>query len=141
MAISLNCLESLAAIGCGLAAVSINGAEASALSAVTIAGVSLLAKLRENIRRHGLDEQQLLEKMRMGVLREWGDRLDSTPEERDLLVEADQAMARLLPQVMLTREELGETAVSASDGRFPAHAARLVADRLAIHDPIFAALS
>lgn len=140
MALKLNCLEALTAIGCGLAAITLNGAQLGALSGVTIAGVSLLTKMRENIRRHGLDEPALLEKMRLAVFRDWAGRFDESQTDRDLLVEADQAMARLLPEVMLTREELGQTVVSDPHGRYPAHAARLVADRLAAHDPIFAAV-
>lgn len=138
MALQFNCLEPLMSLGCGLAALSAHGPALSDMADAAIAGVSLLTKIRENVRRHGLDEPALMERMRLATLRAMGDRLDATDETRDAIVLADQAMARLLPEVMLTRAQLGESAVASATELYPLHAARLVADRLAERHIMFA---
>ena len=138
MALKLNCLEPLTAIGIGVGACALAPIDAGLTAGAVIGGAGLFARIRQNLRKPGLDGDVLIERMQKRILRDW-DKWDATQEMRDAVTEADAAMTRLLPQVMMTREELAATATKAPDEAYPLHAARLLVDRLADHDAIFAA--
>lgn len=137
MALKLNCLEPVTAMACGLAAASMHALDGGLAAGMVIGGAGLIARFRENGRKAGVDEAALLAKMQKQVLREW-DARNPTQEEIDRVVEAEAAMTTLLPEVMLTREELTRSAGQSATERYPKFAARLVVDRLKDRDPRFA---
>ncbi|HYI47151.1 MAG TPA: hypothetical protein VEX35_01685 [Allosphingosinicella sp.] len=137
MALKLNCLENLTAIGIGIGACALAPFDAGLTAGAVIGGSGLFARIRENMRKVGLDDKAAIERMQRAILREW-DHWQATPEHRDAVAEADAAMTRSLPQVMMTREELAATATKSPDVAYPSAAAREVVDRLAMHDPAFA---
>jgi tetratricopeptide (TPR) repeat protein len=138
MALKLNCLEPLTAVGIGIGACALAPIDAGLTAGAVIGGAGLFARIRENMRKSGLDDAALIQRLQKTILREW-DKWDATAETRDAATVADAAMTRLLPLVMMTREELAATATRAADEAYPVHAARLLVDRLADHDAIFAA--
>ena len=141
-----NCLESLTGIGIGVASIGaatfLPGAEigvASAATGAVIGGAGLLARIKENGRKAGLEDENLIARMQAKLLRDldhWDQR-----EEREAGRRADAAMTRLLPQVMLSRQELAATALECrgAEDRYPAIAAQRVVDELARHDDLFRA--
>lgn len=137
MALKLNCLEHLTAIGIGVGACALAPFDAGLTAGAVIGGAGLFSRIRENMRKAGLDDKAAIERMQKAILREW-DRWQATQEYRDAVTEADAAMTRLLPQLMMTREELAATATKSPDAAYPKAAAREVVDRLATHDAIFA---
>jgi len=137
-AIRLNCLEPLSAIGCAIGAVSLHALDAGLTAGAVVGGVGLFARLRENMRKAGLEAPALMQKMQRAVIRD-EDTWDQTQEDRDALALADAAMTRWLPDVMLTREELAQSAAQKAGMPYPRYAAALVADRLAEKDSLFAA--
>lgn len=140
MAIKLNCLESLTAIGIGVGACALAPLDAGLTAGAVIGGAGLFARIRENSRKAGLDDAALVARMQKVILREW-DHWQDTQERRDAVTLADAGMTRLLPQVMLTREELAATATESPTDRYPAMAAKKVVDRLGEKDPSFAILA
>ena len=141
-----NCLESLTGIGIGVASIGaatfLPGAEigvASAATGAVIGGAGLLARIKENGRKAGLEDETLIARMQARLLRDlghWDQRA-----EREAAQRADAAMTRLLPQVMLSRQELAATALECrgAEDRYPAIAAQRVVDELARHDDLFRA--
>jgi tetratricopeptide (TPR) repeat protein len=141
-----NCLESLTGIGIGVASIGaatfLPGAEigiASAATGAVIGGAGLLARIKENGRKAGLEDENLIARMQARLLRDldhWDQRA-----EREAARRADAAMTRLLPQVMLSRQELAATALECrgAEDRYPAVAAQRVVDELARHDDLFRA--
>ncbi|NML06169.1 hypothetical protein [Sphingomonas sp. G-3-2-10] len=79
----------------------------------------------------------IVERLQKQILREW-ERWESTPERRDAVTRADAAMTRLLPAVMLTREELAATATMSSIEAYPVVAAARIVDELGNHESMFA---
>lgn len=140
MAIKLNCLESLTAIGIGVGACALAPLDMGLTAGAVIGGAGLLTRIRENSREAGLDDEALIARMQKTILREW-DHWQDTQERRDAVTLADAGMTRLLPQVMLTREELAATATESSKDRYPAMAARKVVDRLGELDASFGILA
>jgi tetratricopeptide (TPR) repeat protein len=138
MALKLNCLEHLTAIGIGVGACALAPFDAGLTAGAVIGGAGLFARIRENMRRAGLDDSAAIERMQKMILREW-DHWQATEETRDAVTKADAAMTQLLPQVMMTREELAATATRSPEDAYPRAAAREIVDRLAMHDPMFAA--
>ncbi len=136
-AIKLNCLEPLTAIGFGIVGIAVGGLTLGAAAGGTGSFLALYSKLRENLRRPGLEEPRLIEQIRRAVIREEDD-WETTQEERDAIVLADQAMAQLLPSVMLSADELAQSSISSAAEPYPRFAAHLVADRLGTLDPSFA---
>ncbi|MCX9148880.1 hypothetical protein [Erythrobacter sp. WG] len=141
-----NCLESLTGIGIGVASIGaatfLPGAEigvASAATGAVIGGAGLLARIKENGRKAGLEDETLITRMQARLLRDlehWDQRA-----EREAAQRADAAMTRFLPQVMLSRQELAATALECrgAEDRYPAIAAQRVVDELARHDDLFRA--
>lgn len=136
MGLALKCLEHVTAIGCGLAALSLGSLDPGLTALGVVSGAALLAQFKEHCAKHGLDEPELLSKMRMAVLREW-DTVDQTQADRDAIVEADTAMRLYLPDCMLSRGDLAASSISTE--HYPKRAARLVADQLGERDANFAA--
>lgn len=137
MALKLNCLENLTAIGIGVGACALAPFDAGLTAGAVIGGAGLFARIRENMRKAGLDDKAAVERMQKAILREW-DHWQSTQEFRDAVTEADAAMTRSLPQLMMTREALAATATKSPDAAYPKAAARAVVDELAKHDAMFA---
>jgi tetratricopeptide (TPR) repeat protein/uncharacterized DUF497 family protein len=133
--LALKCLEPLTAIGCGLAAFSLNALDGGLLAGTAIGGVGLIARFKENCQKHGLDAPELAAKMQMAVLRQW-DVVGQTQEERDIIIAADNAMRLHLESCMLTRDDLAVSSIALEP--YPARASRLVAERLAVCDVMFA---
>lgn len=104
-----------------------------------IGGAGLIARFREGTAKAGLDEPALLSKMQMSVLRDWTRPYDMTQTDVDALALADAAMTKHLPKVMLSRAELAGSSTEAAKEPYPKYAARLVVDRLAECDAMFAA--
>lgn len=128
--LKLNRLEPLASIGCGLAFID------GGITAAAVGATVLFTRFRENSAKHGLDDgSSLVAKVQQAILRKM-DRWDATEAERDAVTLADAAMTQLLPQVMLSRDQLAASSVSLE--LYSRHAATLVVDALAVHDPIFA---
>lgn len=138
LAFKFNCLESLTAIGIGIGACALAPFDAGLTAGAVIGGAGLFARLRENARQAGLDDKALIARMQKVILREWDD-WEATAEKRDAVTRADAAMTLLLPQVMLTREELGATATASSTEPYPVFAARKVVDAMAAKDALFRA--
>jgi tetratricopeptide (TPR) repeat protein len=138
MAFRLNCLEPVAAMCCAVGAVSLHALDPGLAAGAVIGGVGLFARLRENMRKAGLEAPELTRKMQRAMIRE-EDRWDQSQEDRDTLTLADAAMTRWLPEVMLTSEALAQSAADKADQPYPRYAALLIVDRLAAKDPLFAA--
>ncbi|WP_374132988.1 hypothetical protein [Sphingomonas sp. 28-62-20] len=138
--LKLNCIESLTAIGIGVGACALAPLDAGLTAGAVIGGAGLFARIRENLRKPGLEEPDTIRRVQKEVLRDW-DHWQNTQERRDAVTLADAAMTRWLPTVMLTREELAATATESGkdDERYPVIAARKIADRLGDHDPSFEA--
>lgn len=136
MGLALKCLEHVTAIGCGLAALSLGSLDPGLTALGVVSGAALLAQFKEHCAKHGLDKPELLSKMQMAVLREWGT-VDQSQADRDAIVEADTAMRLYLPDCMLSREDLAASSISTE--HYPKRAARLVADQLGERDASFAA--
>lgn len=137
MAFKLNCVEPLTAIAIGAGACALAPLDAGLTAGAIIGGTGLLARIRENSRRAGLDDVAIVERLQKQILREW-ERWESTPERRDAVTRADAAMTRLLPAVMLTREELAATATMSSTEAYPVVAAARIVDELGNHETMFA---
>lgn len=138
--LKLNCIESLTAIGIGVGASALAPLDAGSTAGAVIGGAGLFARIRENLRKPGLEEPDTIRRVQKEVLRDW-DHWQNTQERRDAVTLADAAMTRWLPTVMMTREELAATATESGedDERYPVIAARKIADRLGEHDPSFEA--
>jgi hypothetical protein len=134
MSLALKCIEPVTAIGCALAAVAVGALDAGITAGAMIGGAGLLARFREHGTKPGLDDGAMIEKMQKVILRSM-DRWDTDQDTRDAVTLADAAMARILPEVMLSREELAASSVSLEV--YPDRAARLVAERLAEQDAMF----
>ena len=137
MTFRLNCLEPVAAVCCAVGAVSMHALDAGLAAGAVVGSVGLFARLRENMRKAGLEAPELMRKMALAVIRE-EDRWDQSQEDRDVLALADAAMAQWLPQVMLSREELARSAADKAGMPYPRYAALLIVDRLAGKDALFA---
>ncbi|HMO76590.1 MAG TPA: hypothetical protein PKD99_15785 [Sphingopyxis sp.] len=135
MALVWKCLEPAAQLGCALAGALAGGFTGGALAGVAVAGIALFSRVKEHHARTGMDNEKLVADLQKSMLRSL-DRWDQSQEDRDALVHADAAMARYLPTVGLTRQELAESSISTE--AFPMRAATMIADRLAAHDPVFA---
>ncbi|MBX9730521.1 MAG: tetratricopeptide repeat protein, partial [Sphingomonas sp.] len=137
--LKLNCIESLTAIGIGVGACALAPLDAGLTAGAVIGGAGLFARIRENLRKPGVEEPDTIRRVQKEVLRDW-DHWQNTQERRDAVTLADAAMTRWLPTVMMTREELAATATESGDDdeRYPVIAARKIADRLALHDVEFA---
>lgn len=138
MPIKWNCLEPLTAIGIGIGACALAPIDMGLAAAGVIGGSGLLARIKENSRKAGLEDDKLIARMQkqlLGKLDHW-----DSQAEREAALRADEAMKRLLPQVMLTREQLAATATKSGESaeRYPVLAARLVVAELARHDAMFA---
>jgi tetratricopeptide (TPR) repeat protein len=138
MGIALKCLEHVTAFGCVLAAYSVGSLDPGLTALGVVSGAAIIARFKEHCTKHGLDEPELLKNMQLAVLRQW-DTVDQTQADRDAIAEADSAMRTHLLDCMLTREDLAASSVSKE--HYPKRAARLVTDRLAKKDTIFAAPS
>ena len=106
MPIKWNCLEPLTAIGIGIGACALAPLDMGLAAAGVIGGSGLLARIKENSRKAGLEDDKLIARMQkqlLGKLDHWDSHAERAAAER-----ADEAMQRLLPQVMLTREQLAE---------------------------------
>ncbi|MCL4671732.1 MAG: hypothetical protein KJZ64_02085 [Sphingomonadaceae bacterium] len=138
MPLNWNCLEPLTAIGIGIGACALAPLDMGLAAAGVIGGSGLLARIKENSRKAGLEDDKLIARMQkqlLGKLDHW-----DSHAERVAVARADEAMNRLLPQVMLTREQLAATATMSGESaeRYPVLAARLVVAELAHHDAMFA---
>ena len=135
MMLGPKCLEPVTAISSAIIAAAVGLIDPGVAVGAAVGGAGLLARFRESRTKLGLDDKPLIDKMQKAIFREM-DRWDIDLETRDALTLADAAMAEHLQQVMLTREELA--AASISQESFYEGAARLVADRLAECDAMFA---
>lgn len=140
MGLTLNCLEPLTGICIGVGACALAPFDAGLTAGAVIGGAGLLTRIREGLRKPGLDEPDIFRRLQKEVLRDW-DHWQDTQERRDAVTLADAAMTRWLPTVMMTREELAATATESGrdDERYPAIAARKIADRIGEHDSSFRA--
>ena len=140
MPLTLNCIEPLTAICIGVGACALAPFDAGLTAGAVIGGAGLFVRIREGLRKPGLDEPDIFRRLQKEVLRDW-DHWQNTQERRDAVTLADAAMTRWLPTVMMTREELAATATESGrdDERYPVIAARKIADRLGDHDPEFVA--
>ncbi len=140
MPLTLNCIEPLTAICIGVGACALAPFDAGLTAGAVIGGAGLFVRIREGLRKPGLDEPDIFRRLQKEVLRDW-DHWQNTQERRDAVTLADAAMTRWLPTVMMTREELAATATESGrdDERYPVIAARKIADRLGDHDPEFKA--
>ncbi len=139
MALKWNCLEPLTAIGIGIGACALAPLDMGLAAGAVIGGSGLLARIKENSRKKGLDDDKLIGRMQKRLIADldhWDQRVERAAAER-----ADEAMKRLLPQVMLTREQLAATATKSGESaeRYPVLAAREVVEQLARHEKMFAA--
>ncbi|MBX9815786.1 MAG: tetratricopeptide repeat protein [Sphingomonas sp.] len=131
-------LEPLTAIGCALGACSIGALDGGLTAGAVIGGAALVARFREACAKHGFDSSQLIEKMRLAVMRDW-DRADQPEEEREAIARASNAIGVHIADCLPSREELAATALK-GERVYPAAAAALVVDRLAERDAECAAL-
>ena len=140
MSLTLNCIEPLTAICIGVGACALAPFDAGLTAGAVIGGAGLFARIREGLRKPGLEEPEIFRRLQKEVLRDW-DHWQNTQERRDAVTLADAAMTRWLPAVMMTREELAATVTESGrdDERYPVIAARKIADRLGVHDPEFKA--
>ncbi|MBX9860531.1 MAG: hypothetical protein K2Y20_13230 [Sphingomonas sp.] len=140
MPLTLNCIEPLTAICIGVGACALAPFDAGLTAGAVIGGAGLFVRIREGLRKPGLDEPDIFRRLQKEVLRDW-DHWQNTQERRDAVTVADAAMTRWLPTVMMTREELAATVTESGrdDERYPVIAARKIADRLGVHDPEFVA--
>lgn len=137
MALKWNCLESLTAIGIGVGACALAPLDMGLTAGAVIGGAGLFARIKENSRKAGLDDEKLIGRMQRQLLKEldhWDQHAERKAAER-----ADEAMGRLLPLVMLTREQLAATATQSPDTaeRYPVLAAFRIVEELAKHDAMF----
>ena len=140
MPLTLNCIEPLTAICIGVGACALAPFDAGLTAGAVIGGAGLFVRIREGLRKPGLDEPNIFRRLQKEVLRDW-DHWQNNQERRDAVTLADAAMTRWLPTVMMTREELAATVTESGrdNERYPVIAARKIADRLGVHDPEFAA--
>jgi len=137
MAFKLNCLEPLTAFGAGLAACMLP--QTAAVGAIAVSGVALFTAFRQNARKHGLDEPALFEGLRLRIFRDLIAPYDRSEVELEEIQLADAAMAEHLPQVMLSGQEIANLSTESPSEPYFDLAARLIVDRLAELDGLFAA--
>ncbi len=137
MAIGWKCLESVAGLTAGIAAVASGLGGAGVAVGTTISAAKLLGLVGDDRERHGPESESTLarirEEVRTGIVR---DVVLGIAPQADLNA-ADAALAELLPECMLDRTRLAESAIH-PDG-FPKRAAVMIVDELAMANPIFAA--
>ncbi|MEP0190697.1 MAG: hypothetical protein ABJ311_13140 [Erythrobacter sp.] len=128
----------MTALGIGVGALALAPLDAGLTAGAVIGGAGLFARIKENASKAGLDDDKLIGRVQTRLLKQ----LDHWDQhaEREAAERADEAMTRLLPQVMLSREELASLVMETSDRkeRYPILAARKIVDQLALHDTIFA---